>query len=211
MATSNTMRKPSALLLFLYSTPNIVGSVLGLIGLGLYFLGFINQFWLLIVAGLYLIGVLATPKNPTYELQLRNQLTAEDLRAELEELVRQVQGKLPKDVMERVISIKNSIVEVLPQIVDLGSNDYNIFLIQQTALDYLPSALQSYLNLPVAYANLHPVRDGKTAKQLLVEQLDLLDNEMKQVVQEVYANDTQQLITHGRFLKEKFQKSLLDS
>ncbi len=211
MATNNIERKPSPVLLFLYSTPNIVGSVLGLIGLGLYVLGITNQFWLLIVVGLYLIGVLATPKNPTYDLQLRNQLTVEDIRAELEELVRKVQGKLPKDVLERVNSIKNSIVEVLPQIVDLGSSDYNIYLIQQTALDYLPSALQSYLTLPKAYANLQPVKDGKTAKQLLVEQLDLLDSEMKQVVQEVYANNTQQLIAHGRFLQDKFQKSLLDT
>lgn len=211
MATNNTVRKPSPVLLFLYSTPNIVGSVLGLVGLGSYFLGIVNQFWLLIVVGLYLIGVFVTPKNPTYDLQLRNQLTVEDIRAELEELIRKVRGKLPKDVLERVNSIKNSIVEVLPQIVDLGSSDYNIYLIQQTALDYLPSALQSYLNLPKAYANLQPVKDGKTAKQLLVEQLDLLDGEMKQVVQEVYANDTQQLIVHGRFLQDKFQKSLLDT
>jgi hypothetical protein len=204
------MRKPSNLLLFLYSTPNIVGSVLGLVGLGLYFLGIIQQFWLLIVIGLYVIGVLATPKSPTYELQLRNQLSVEEIRAELQDLVRKVQSKLPKEVLERVISIKNSIIEVLPQIIDLGSSDYNIYLIQQTAMDYLPSALESYLNLPKAYANLHPIKDGKTAKQLLIDQLDLLDIEMKEVVQEVYRNDTQRLIAHGRFLQDKFQKSLLE-
>lgn len=210
MDTNNPVRKPSSLLLFLYSNRNLTGSVLGLLGLGLYFLGFIHEFWLLIVVGMYLIGVLATPKSPTYELQLRNQLTVDDIRAELDELIRKVKGKLPKDIFERVTSIKNSIVEVLPQIVDLGSSDYNIYLIQQTALDYLPSALQSYLNLPKAYANLQPIKDGKTAKQLLADQLDLLDKEMKGVVQEVYQNDTQQLIVHGRFLQEKFQKSLLD-
>lgn len=204
------MRKPSPLLLFLYSNANIVGSLLGLLGLGLYFLGVIHQFWLPIIIGLYLIGVLATPKNPTVELQLRNQLSADDIRAGLEELVRKVQGKLPQEVLARVNSIKDSILEVLPQMMALGGGDYNIYLIQQTALDYLPSALESYLNLPKAYANLQPIKDGKTAKQLLVEQLDLLDGEMKQVVQEVYQNDTQKLIAHGRFLQDKFQKSLLD-
>lgn len=205
------MRKPSPLLLFLYSNANIVGSLLGLLGLGLYFLGVIHQFWLPIIIGLYLIGVLATPKNPTVELQLRNQLSADDIRAGLEELVHKVQGKLPQEVLARVNSIKDSILEVLPQMMALGGGDYNIYLIQQTALDYLPSALESYLNLPKAYANLQPVKDGKTAKQLLVEQLDLLDGEMKQVVQEVYQNDTQKLIAHGRFLQDKFQKSLLDT
>lgn len=210
MAISKQTRRPSNLLLYLYSTPNIVGSIMGLVGLGLFFLGIINQFWLLIVAGMYGIGALATPKNPKFEIHLRNQLTVEDIRNELEELVRSVRGKLPNDVMERVVSIKESITEVLPQIVDLGGSDYNIFLIQQTALDYLPSALERYLNLPKAYANIHPVKDGKTAKQLLLEQLNLLDAEMKSVVQEVYRNDTQQLIVHGRFLQDKFQKSSLD-
>jgi hypothetical protein len=210
VAINKPVRKPSRLLLFLYSTPNIVGSILGLIGLGLFFLGIVSQFWLLIVIGMYVIGVLATPKNPTYDLKLRNQLTIEDIRAELENMVRRIHNKLPKEVLEKVISIKNSIVEVLPQIADLSSGDYNIFLIQQTALDYLPAALESYLNLPTAYANFHPVKDGKTAKQLLLEQLDLLDGEMKEVVQEVYRKDTEQLVAHGRFLQEKFQKSLLE-
>ncbi len=97
----------------------------------------------MIVGRLYLIGALAHPKNPTYELQLRDQLSAEDIRAELEVLVRKVRGKLPQEVFEKVVSIKNSIIEMLPQIVDLGSGDYNIYLIQQTALDYLPFALES--------------------------------------------------------------------
>jgi hypothetical protein len=204
------MNKQQRILLYLYSTPNIVGSVLGILGLILFFLGVIQQFWLLIVLGLYGIGVLATPKNPTYELQLRNQLTVDDIRDELDSLVRKIRGKVPKEILERVLSIKSSIVEVLPQMIDLGSSDHNIYLIQQTALDYLPAALESYLNLPRAYANLQPVKDGKTAKQLLTEQLDILDKEMKEVTQDIYRNDTQRLIAHGRFLQDTFQKSFLE-
>ncbi len=205
------MRKPFRLRFFLSSAPNLVGSFLGLMGLGLYFLGIIHQFWLLIVIGLYLIGLLATPKNTPHDLQLRKQLGVEELRADLEDMVRKMRRRLPKDAFERVKSIKNSVVEVLPQINDLGSSDHNIYLIQQTALDYLPATLEAYINLPKAYANDQPIRNGKTARQLLIEQLDLLDREMKQVVQEVYRNDTQQLIVHGRFLQDTFQKYLLDS
>ena len=203
------MNSKQRFLLYLYGTPNIVGSLLGILGLALFFLGIIGPFWFLIVIGLYLIGVLATPHSPTYELSLKNQLTVDDIRAGLDGLVRKIQGKVPKEVMDLVRSIQGSIVEVLPQIVDLSSSDYNIFLIKQTALDYLPASLENYLNLPPAYANLHPVRDGKTPKELLVEQLGLLDGEMKEVVQAVYNNDTQKLMAQGQFLKEKFQKSSL--
>jgi len=200
------MDKRQRFLLFLYSTPNIVGCVLGILGLVLFFLGIISQFWFIIVVGLYGIGVLATPHSPVYELSLKNQLTAADIRAELDVLVNKVKGKVPNEVLDVVLSIKASILEVLPQIMDLSSSDYNVFTIKKTALDYLPASLQNYLNLPTAYANLHVVKDGKTSKQLLLDQLGLLDSEMKEVVQAVYANDTQKLMVQGQFLKEKFEK-----
>ena len=200
------MEKRQRFLLFLYSTPNIVGCVLGILGLVLFFLGIISQFWFIIVVGLYGIGVLATPHSTVYDLSLKNQLTADDIRAELDELVNKVKGKVPKEVLDVVLSIKTSILEVLPQIMDLSSSDYNVFTIKKTALDYLPASLENYLNLPTAYANLHPVKDGKTPKQLLLDQLGILDQEMKEVVQAVYANDTQKLMVQGQFLKEKFEK-----
>jgi len=201
------MSRKQRALLFLYSTPNIVGSVLGIVGLLLLAGGIIGRFWFVIVLGLYVIGVLATPKSLTYELRLRNQLGADEVREELEGLVRTIRNKVPKEVLAKVKSIKNSILEILPYIVDIGSSDYNIYTIRQTALEYLPETLENYLNLPKAFANLHPVKDGKTAKQLLVEQLDLLDRQMKEIAQDFYRNDTQRLMAHGRFLEEKFQKT----
>jgi hypothetical protein len=50
------------ILLFLYSTPNLVGCLLGLGGLALYALGIIGPYAPLIVVGLYLIGVLLAPR-----------------------------------------------------------------------------------------------------------------------------------------------------
>lgn len=201
------MSKRQRFYLYLYSTPNIVGSALGIFGLMLFFVGVIGRFWFLIVIGLYLIGVLATPKSPTYELTLRNQMSAEEIRDGLESLVRKIQNKVPKEILDKVSSIKNSILEILPRIVDINSSDYDIYTIRQTALEYLPETLQNYLNLPKAYATLHPVKDGKTAKQLLSEQLDLLDREMKEIVDDFYRNDTERLMAHGRFLSEKFSQS----
>jgi hypothetical protein len=200
------MMRSQQLLLFLYSTPNIVGSALGLAGLLLYFTGLISDYWFFIVAGLYAIGVLVTPANQPVDLHLRNQLSVEELRAELEQLVRAIRKKVPPEILAKVESIKTSIVSILPTIVDVNAADYNIHVIRQTALDYLPETLENYLKLPPAYANLHPVRNGKTARQLLVDQLELLDQQMKEVVQDIARNDTQKLLAHGRFLESKFRK-----
>jgi hypothetical protein len=195
--------------LYLYSAPNIVGSVLGILGLILFFAGVIQSFWFPIVLGLYGIGALATPKNRTYDLRLRNQLTADEIREDLENLVRSIQKRVSGDILAKVESIKDSILEILPGIVDVNSSDYDIYTIRQTALDYLPETLGNYLSLPPAFRTLHPVRDGKTAKQLLSEQLDLLDQQMKEIVHDFFRNDTQRLMAHGRFLEEKFRKTNL--
>jgi septum formation topological specificity factor MinE len=196
------------LLFYLYGAPNIIGSLPGLGGLALYFLGIIHDFWFLIVVGLYGIGVLATPKNPTYQVHLRNEMTADEIRAELERLVAGMRKRVPKEIFVMVESIKNSILEILPRIVDINSSDYNICTIRQTALEYLPETIESYLKLPKAYASIHPVKNGKTANQLLSEQQNLLDGEMKAIVDDFYRNDTQRLMAHGKFLQGKFGKSM---
>lgn len=192
--------------LYLYGTPNIVGAALGILGLMLFFTGIIGQFWWLIVPGLYAIGVVVTPSSQQIDLALRHQLTIEELQVELEELVRKIRHRVPADILQKVEQIKHSIITILPYIVDVNSADYNIHVIRQTVLDYLPETLQHYIALPPAFANLHPVRSGKTARQLLLEQLDLLDKQMQEVAVDLAKNDTQKLLAHGRFLESKFRK-----
>jgi len=89
------------LLLFLYGAPNIVGCVLGLMGLGLYFAGIIHDYWLLIVVGLYAGGWLATPRPADQELRLSHELDAEALRASLDELLASIRHRVPADILAR--------------------------------------------------------------------------------------------------------------
>ena len=198
------------LLFFLYGTPNLVGALLGLVGLLLFFTGVIQDFWLLIVVGLYAVGYLLTPKNREIDLHLKNQLDAGEVRRELDELVATVRGRVSKEVLELVVSIKDSVLAVLPTLVraDAGG-DHHTFVIKQTALEYLPETLENYLKLPPAFARLHTLKDGKNAQQLLLEQLRLLDTTMKEIVVDVHRNDTDRLLVNGRFLEEKFRKSEL--
>ena len=198
---------PRPLLLFLYSTPNIVGSILGLVGLALFFAGVIKSYWWFIVAGLYAIGLLATPRSPTQHLQLNHELSVAELREALENLVASIRRRVSPEILAKVQGISSSILEILPRIDDVNSGDYNAHVIRQTVLDYLPQTLQNYLNLPPAFALVHPVKNGKTAKQLLLEQLDLLDRKMGEIVETVNRNDTQRLLVQGRFLEQTFGRA----
>jgi hypothetical protein len=207
------MNQQQRVLLFLYSNANIAGSALGILGLIVFCVLSVilggSPLLLLIVPALYVIGYLAADlvSSPAARLRLRQQLTADEIREHVEVLVRSIRKQVSKEVLVKVESITNSILEILPNIVDITSADHDIYTIRQTALDYLPETLENYLSLPPAFRNLHPIKDGKTATQLLLEQLEILDREMKEIVEDFYRNDSQRLMAHGRFLEAKFRKA----
>lgn len=55
------------------------------------------------------------------------------------------------------------------------------------------------------FAQMHTLRDGKTAQTLLTEQLVLLHNELTEMAADLYSEDADKLISHGEYLKQKFQ------
>jgi hypothetical protein len=140
---------------------------------------------------------------------LRSEFDPNDVRHALDQEVRQVSGRVPPDVLAKVQSIQQIILGILPRTGTLPPGSPELFVVQRTATDYLPTALESYLNLPRAYATLHPVQDGKTPKQVLLDQLTLLESKMNEVADDVHRNDTDRLLANGRFLEERFGRSAL--
>lgn len=133
------------------------------------------------------------------------QNTERDISRTLDTLVNRIQGKVPKEILAKVTSIRESIVSVLPQITEMGGGmTKDAYNLRQTALEYLPDALDKYLSLPSGFAEHHTLSNGKTAKQTLLEQLELLDQTVKDMVGDVYQKDADALLIHGRFLQEKF-------
>ena len=195
------------ILKYLYSTKNIVGSLLALVGLVLFFLGVVGALWPVVVIGLYLIGVLVTPG--TANIDLRSGFDPDDVRKALDHEVHVVSGRVPADVLAKVQNIQQTILGILPRSGALPPGSPELIVVERTATDYLPTALESYLNLPRAYATLHPVQDGKTAKQVLLDQLTLLESKMAEVADDVHRNDTDRLLANGRFLEERFGRSAL--
>jgi hypothetical protein len=183
-----------------------VASAAALGSLALYFLGVIHDYWIGIVAGSYAVGFLATPESRNFESSLNAEMGSDEIAAALGKLVSDIKPLVPQTILGLVESIRQSIVSILPT---MGKGnaavDQNTYTIRQTALEYLPQTLQRYLSLPPAYRNTFPVQDGKTATQLLVEQLTLLDGTMKKIVANFLADDTQALLANGRFLADKFQ------
>ncbi|HZV78339.1 MAG TPA: hypothetical protein VFF60_01875 [Candidatus Binatus sp.] len=192
-------------MLFLYGNKNIVGSAAALVALGLFFGGVIHELWLAIVAGAYGIGYLATPSSKALETSISAQMSSAQVKAALDQLAADIKGRVPSEVSSLVQSISQSIVAILPTLAQDTVADQNTYTIRQTALEYLPETLKNYLKLPVAFRNMYPVQDGKTATALLVDQLTLLDGKLKEIVANYLSNDTQALVANGRFLTDKFK------
>jgi hypothetical protein len=202
---ANSLSRRTRFLLFLYGSRNIAGCALALAGLGLYFVGIIDRFWLLIVAGLYGIGYLAAPGSRSLDLSLGQALDTDAIDEALDRLLRHSKKALEADVFVLVTSIVESIRAMLPRLAHgAGVGDRTLFDVRQTALDYLPATLERYSGLPNGFRRLHTLADGRTAHDLLKEQLVLLDSKMKEVVTSVHEGDTDALAANGRFLQERF-------
>lgn len=190
---------------YLGSRKNVAGSLLALGGLVLFFLGLLGPIWPLVVVALYLIGALAVP-SPRRVLVGNASFDPELVRSALDRLVRRVENRASPDVVAKVREIQQEILGVLPLADQFPPGSEDLFVIQRTATDYLPSALDPYLALPPAYAATRQVQGGKTPKQVLLEQLELIDWKMDEVVDAIHQRDTDRLLASGRFLEERFGK-----
>jgi phage shock protein PspC (stress-responsive transcriptional regulator) len=130
---------------------------------------------------------------------------SEDLSRTLDGLVSRIRGKVSDDIFSKVMSIRAAIMLVLPQIEEMGAGmTQEAYNVRQTALEYLPDALEKYLSLPAGFAESHVLSNGKTSKETLLEQLEILEGTMKDLIGDTYQEDAEALLIHGRFLKDKF-------
>lgn len=193
-------------LLFFYSNGNIAGCALALLGPALLFAGVIGTGWLLITAALYAAGFLLAGRPPAVQRRIEDTLSREEILARLDAMVRTALPHLTTEMTQRLQSIRTSIEEVLPRLVGAGVNDNDLFTVKQTVLRYLPETLANYVELPPVFRTTRALKEGKTARELLGEQLVLLDGKMQEVVANVASSDAQALLANGKFLEAKFKE-----
>jgi hypothetical protein len=190
---------------WLTSTKNIVGTGLAVVGPALGIAGVVNPIvGVALAPALYVVGALVAPGRK--RVNLASGIDKKDAEKSLDEIQRRIRRRVPDAVSYRVKYLTDLIKRTLHRADVLGEGSYEIQGLVRTATDYLPTALQSYLDLPRNYADKKVVHDGKTSLALLIDQLDLLIKKTDQIADAVTRADTDKLIAHGRFLDEKFGK-----
>lgn len=189
---------------YLGSAKNIAGCGLALVGLVLHFVGLFGPFWPLVVAALYVIGALVAPPARPRTAIKADPFDPGKIQRALDGTMDMARGRVPADVLTRLTSIRARVLELLPQASDLPGGSQDLYLLQRTATDYLPTTIRMYVALPTSYATTQVVQDGKTPLGVLQDQLQLLDEQMSEIGDAVHRRDSDRLLAQGRFLEERF-------
>ncbi|MBF0255545.1 MAG: hypothetical protein HQL47_03610 [Gammaproteobacteria bacterium] len=190
---------------FFYGTPNLAGMALALLGLGLLFSGLIKSYWWLIVAGLYGVGYLGTPQRAEEVRQLDDQLEMQALLQAFGDFLKRVHPQLSAPVLAQLEQFKQTAEAIIQRIERLDQGSDTRHAVRQTLAHYLPELIHDYLQLPPAFARLHPVRAGMTPRQLLLQQLELLNRDFSRILNDIHSEQLDRLEAHGQFLRQRFR------
>jgi len=83
----------------------------------------------------------------------------------------------------------------------------DLYIVRQTASDYLPRTLSAYLALPKQSTERPLSTTGQTPHQELRAQLDLLDTKLDDIAQDLQRQDVERLLANRQFLEERFGKA----
>jgi hypothetical protein len=189
---------------YLTSRKHLAGTALALVGAGLALVDPVGPAGILLVVGFYLLGAAAVPANPSIR---RYGYDPDDVRKALRQEITAVSGRVPPEVMHRIQRIELTIrSEILPRLDCLPPGSLELYLVERTARDYLPTAVDTYLQLPSGYVSPQPASRGWTPLQVLLDELDLLDIQMRRVADVVHHTDMDRLLAHRRFLNDRFSR-----
>lgn len=199
------------------SSKNILGSVLGAAALAAQVAIGLGPWWPAVIVASYCVGALVAPRDRVEMKGMgggdRAGSTADELSAQLTALRRLTRGeakRLPADAWALVQKTLDALDSIVERWGDLASAPDQSHAVEQMTLDYLPTSLQTYLNLPRTFALKERVEGRRSAHEELLEQLTLLQRESERIRNAVFAKDLDRLGDQSRFLRDKFGRSELD-
>ncbi|WP_337059552.1 hypothetical protein [Kineococcus sp. G2] len=135
------------------------------------------------------------------------------MRARLRETVQRANragGRLPDGAVPAVRDVDDVLRPVLEHVARRGAGAEELHNLEAIVTEYLPAALERYLDLPEEYALNHRGPSGTTPAEELLHQLGLLLEGARELQRAVHDHDARLLHEQGRFLDAKFRRSDLD-
>ena len=131
--------------------------------------------------------------------------TRDEVVAVLDRLVANVRRLVPETDVATVRRIRDRAVLALPTTDGpLDLTDHETWLLRQICIDYLPGALEHFIALPSGLAS-ERVLDGRTARQVLDEQLALIESRLDEMAARSYRSEARGLLNHARFVADSLR------
>lgn len=147
-----------------------------------------------VASALVLLGIHPAPAEV--------RVTEATVKPDLHALPVLLAGRLPPDARGAVERIATLLLDTLPRVAGAIESE---FAVLRAATSYLPDTLGAYLALPEQEAGTQLVADGRTAGEVLLAQLALLERAVADVRDAAVARDAAALETNGRFLESRFE------
>jgi hypothetical protein len=177
-------------------------------GLGLALLGYAVAYG---VGGLW-FGFAHGNGNPWDALEFQDEGDARTSMGEALGAVRQLlrynpDNRLPANLQTQALALTDQLSALLDQW-ERSKGHLSLeesFHARHIALSYLPDALKTYLSIPKEFAASKKLANGMTAQDIFRGTLDELELKVRQLTDDLAAQDAQAFLNHSQFLKEKFK------
>ena len=125
------------------------------------------------------------------------------IRRALPQVSAMTSGRLPVAYQAKVDEILRRIDGLLKHADRFPMGSEDLYVVKQTAVDYLPTTLNAYLALPPGYGYVPVGRNQKPALHVLWEQLCLLERKLDDIERGIHRRHADQLLANGRFLEQR--------
>ena len=112
--------------------------------------------------------------------------------------------ELPIDLQVKVEQIRRKVDVLLGYADRFPPFSHELYLVRQTADDYLPRTINAYLSMPPEAADRPLAGQTRTAREELKAQLDLLDAKLDEIAVDLQRQDADRLLSNRRFLEDRF-------
>jgi hypothetical protein len=112
--------------------------------------------------------------------------------------------ELPIDLQVKVEQIRRKVDVLLGYADRFPPFSHELYLVRQTADDYLPRTINAYLSMPSEGTDKPLAGQTRTAREELKAQLDLLDAKLDEIAGDLQRQDAERLLSNRRFLEDRF-------
>jgi hypothetical protein len=190
---------------YLQSRANMFGSLAAMIVVVAQLLNFLGPNWWLLALGAYVAASLPFLFGRESHDLPQQMHTAEALQLLRDELLPRLPTK-PQQVLADILKTVDALMPRLKEMEAQGLVEASSrAMLKQTVTQLLPDAANTYLRLPREYANQVAIDGKKTAQDLLLDQLHMLQEHVHELEANLLSSDVNKLLANGRFLQDKLR------